>query len=191
MYGERIRELRKEKNMTLKQLAEELDMPLTTLGNYEREERNPDFDTVSAIAGYFGVSMDYLIGRSDKRSFDEHVLNEDFKDMEELMINADPIIREKVVDIFDQLYLIVRDDLKKIGSSEIKELDHIHEVMNFIFRMKNGFSWRKMGEETELVNTENPYEFLSQYLIEKPHVDQHFSELLQIYSNNYFKKKKP
>ncbi|TDL75436.1 XRE family transcriptional regulator [Rhodococcus qingshengii] len=36
MLGERIRELRKRKNMTLRELATELGIPITTPGNYER-----------------------------------------------------------------------------------------------------------------------------------------------------------
>jgi transcriptional regulator with XRE-family HTH domain len=190
MYGERIRELRKEKNMSLKQLAEELDMPLTTLGNYEREERHPDFDTTAAIASYFGVTIDYLIGRSEKRTYDEHVFRNDSDDMQELLKNADPKVREKIVDVFDQLYLIVRGDMKK-GSTDLNELEHLHEIINFIFRMKNGFGWRKRGKETDLTNTQSLEEFMMEYLLEKPDVDQHYNKLLDIYSEKnkeYFQK---
>lgn len=62
MFGERIRTLRKERNMTLRDLAEKLNIPFTTLGNYEREDREPNVSTFLALSDFFGVSIDYLTG---------------------------------------------------------------------------------------------------------------------------------
>ncbi|MCT8136469.1 helix-turn-helix transcriptional regulator [Anaerobacillus sp. CMMVII] len=68
MYGTRIRNLRKEKKLTLKQLSKELGISFTALGNYEREDRQPNFETFEAIANYFDVSIDYLVGRRDVKT---------------------------------------------------------------------------------------------------------------------------
>lgn len=38
----------------------------TTIANYEQNDREPDFEIVK-IAKYFGVSIDYLLGLTDKR----------------------------------------------------------------------------------------------------------------------------
>ena len=56
--------LRKSKNYTLQQLAQELEISTQVLSRYEREERQADYATLSKIAHYFDVSIDYLLGIS-------------------------------------------------------------------------------------------------------------------------------
>ena len=63
----RIRELRLERNMTQMDLAMELDLGNTTLQQYETGLREPNFKTLIKIADYFGVTIDYLIGRTPVR----------------------------------------------------------------------------------------------------------------------------
>ena len=62
-FGERLRVLRLEKKLTLRELAKELDISFSALGKYERNERQPDFETLEKLADYFNVSIDYLLGR--------------------------------------------------------------------------------------------------------------------------------
>ena len=60
-FGEILRELLYEWDITQKQLAQDLNLAPSTLGNYVRGVREPDFHTLKAIADYFQVSVDYLI----------------------------------------------------------------------------------------------------------------------------------
>lgn len=60
-FGEILRELLEERDFSQKQLAQELNLAPSTLGNYIRGVREPDFRTLKAIADYFQVSVDYLI----------------------------------------------------------------------------------------------------------------------------------
>lgn len=64
-FAERLVQLRKEKNITQKQLANELNLSEVGIQNYEGERRKPAFDVLLALADYFDVSLDYLCGRSD------------------------------------------------------------------------------------------------------------------------------
>ena len=57
----RIRELRKAKGITMKQLGAVLGLAESTISQYETGKRDPDFDTISKIADYFGVSLEYLL----------------------------------------------------------------------------------------------------------------------------------
>lgn len=59
--GDRIRELLQSHDMTQKQLADALSIPLTTLSGYVRNYREPDYATLKLLAGYFGVTCDYLL----------------------------------------------------------------------------------------------------------------------------------
>lgn len=66
MYN-RIRELRKEKGLTMKQLGSVLGLAESTISQYETGKRDPDISTLSLIAVYFNVTIEYLLGRSEVR----------------------------------------------------------------------------------------------------------------------------
>lgn len=53
--------LRKDKQLTQKQLASYLNLSRSTLAGYETKSRQPDFETLQKMANYFEVSIDYLI----------------------------------------------------------------------------------------------------------------------------------
>ncbi len=63
-FSERLRTLRAEHRLSQQTLSHQLGVSKSSINMYERGEREPNFDTVSAIAAYFRVDMDYLLGRS-------------------------------------------------------------------------------------------------------------------------------
>jgi len=65
MFGERIRLLRTQKEMTQEELGKFLGVGKTTISQYESETRTPDAGMLTRIATFFGVSVDYVLGRSD------------------------------------------------------------------------------------------------------------------------------
>lgn len=62
----RLKKLRKERNISQLKLALDLNMNQNTVSRYENMEREADYETLIKIADYFNVSLDYLLGRSDK-----------------------------------------------------------------------------------------------------------------------------
>lgn len=60
-----IRKLRKEKNLTQKELAKILNVSDRSVGFYETGERDPDTETLNKLANFFNVSIDYLLGRTE------------------------------------------------------------------------------------------------------------------------------
>lgn len=58
----RIKQLRKDKNMTLVELGEKLKLPKGTLSRYENGIREPKELTWQALADYFNVSIPYIKG---------------------------------------------------------------------------------------------------------------------------------
>lgn len=66
-FAERLQGLRKEKGMTQREMAELMQMQLRSYQHYEGGDRRPDYEGLIALADYFGVSTDYLLGRSDRR----------------------------------------------------------------------------------------------------------------------------
>ena len=59
----RLKELRTEKGATQKDVAEIICFSPLVYSRYEREEREPDIDTLCRLANYFEVSIDYLVER--------------------------------------------------------------------------------------------------------------------------------
>ncbi len=67
-FGERIKQLRLEKDMRQEDLAKIINVHRATIGKYENNERFPDLEILEALADYFKVTVDYLLGRSDIRN---------------------------------------------------------------------------------------------------------------------------
>ena len=64
-FESRLAELRRGKCLTQKELGEILRVGERTVRYYEGGGRKPDFDGLVAMADFFGVSLDYLVGRTD------------------------------------------------------------------------------------------------------------------------------
>ena len=65
--AERLLSLRKNQNLTQEVIAQELGIGLRSYCRYEKDEREPDAPTLVRMADFYGVSLDYLVGRSEKR----------------------------------------------------------------------------------------------------------------------------
>ena len=61
-FGESLRRLRKEKNLTQEQLAARLNVSFQTISNWERDESWPDLSMLPVLADFFGVRTDDLLG---------------------------------------------------------------------------------------------------------------------------------
>jgi len=62
--GELIAELRQDRGLTQKELGDILCVSSGTISNYENGVHLPDVDKVIALANYFHVTTDYLLGRT-------------------------------------------------------------------------------------------------------------------------------
>ena len=60
--GEKLKELRNEKELTVSQAATQLSITRRAYSYYEKNQRQPDYDMLVKIAQFYGVSTDYLFG---------------------------------------------------------------------------------------------------------------------------------
>ncbi len=65
VFAERLRELRTEKRLSMKQLAKELNTTDAAVSNWENNINEPKITYLKVIAIYFGVTTDYLLGLED------------------------------------------------------------------------------------------------------------------------------
>ncbi len=65
----RLKELRKKKKISQLKLALDLNLNQNAISRYENMERQADYETLIALADYFNVSLDYLLGRTEKNNW--------------------------------------------------------------------------------------------------------------------------
>lgn len=68
MFAERLRQLREEKCLYQKDIAQYLGISTSAYGYYEQGQREPDIETINKLADFFGTTSDYILGRSDQRN---------------------------------------------------------------------------------------------------------------------------
>lgn len=67
ILAERLKQCRKEKGFTQRDVAIYCDITEKTYQNYELMTREPKLEVLLKIADIFHVSLDYLVGRTDKK----------------------------------------------------------------------------------------------------------------------------
>lgn len=67
-FNERLKLLRRETGLSQQDFSKQLGISKSSVNMYERGEREPGIETLEAIADYFNVDMDYLLGKSEHRN---------------------------------------------------------------------------------------------------------------------------
>ena len=86
-FSDRLKSLRKEKDLTGEQLGKIFNVTKTAVSYWESGKNFPGEDMVKKIADYFEVSTDYLLGKSDiMNPYENHKkISESIKDDKELL----------------------------------------------------------------------------------------------------------
>ena len=66
LFPERLTQLRTNRQLRQRELAKSLHVSTSAISNYEQRLRYPDIDMLIRIADYFGVTTDYLLGRTER-----------------------------------------------------------------------------------------------------------------------------
>ena len=120
--GERIRVARKSRNITQAQLAETLGVGSSTIGMWENGQREPDLDTIEALADVFNVPISYLVSGGDDMKAPGSVSKSDYAALEALHQN--PRLRL----LFDRQLKMSPGDIElmlKLSERMNKEMDGI------------------------------------------------------------------
>ena len=87
-FGKRLRNLRKQKNLTKQQLAVQIGVKNTMISFYEMGDRLPSPEVIIKMAAVFHVSTDYLLGLDKKESVDISDLDEDDKVIVYMLVDS-------------------------------------------------------------------------------------------------------
>lgn len=91
----RIRDLREDRDLRQVDVSEAIGIDQRTLSNYETGKTNPDSFAIIKLADFFGVSTDYLLGRTNNNT-----------------INADDIVKK--IDKLQNELTEISNDIKKL-----------------------------------------------------------------------------
>ncbi len=141
-FSTRLASLRKEAGMTQAELAKTLRIQRSTYSGYENEGKEPPFEILCALASYFGVTTDYLLGISSARTHNDAVFINDTNNFARAFDTAPASIKRSVVASFDSFYLILSRDLMK--RKQVR-LDIYAELFSLI--QKHRASIRNMIED--------------------------------------------
>jgi len=75
-FNERLKLLRQESGLSQMDFAKQLGLSKSSINMYERGEREPSFETLEAIADYFNVDMNFLLGKSEERNRYSEAINQ-------------------------------------------------------------------------------------------------------------------
>ena len=100
----RIKELRKARDIKQVDLAKAISVSQAALSGYETGKYEPDFDTLQKIAEYFSVTTDYLLGRDEKKPAAEN--------------DSEPIVYEKLA----KMLLDLGIDVGTLSDAQLQRL---------------------------------------------------------------------
>ena len=72
-FGNMVAALRKEKGMTQRELANEMRISHSSIGLYEQNRREPEYELLCKFADFFNTDIDYLLGRTLKNKKENKV----------------------------------------------------------------------------------------------------------------------
>lgn len=110
----RLEELRKKNGLSQNELAEKLNMTQQRISAYEKGKREPDINTIKQLADFFGVSTDYLLGKTDIRNPEKK--EPDLLDLAKIGFSMDkynPPNEKQKEQIRDILEIILKDNKKE------------------------------------------------------------------------------
>lgn len=71
-FAERLKAERKKNNINQTQLAEKLYLDRSSISKYESGKQIPETPTLEKLADFFDVSIDYLLGKTDIRNYEDN-----------------------------------------------------------------------------------------------------------------------
>lgn len=107
MIGEKIKELRKNSKMTQEQLGDAIGVSKMAISYFEKGKKSPGRESLEKIADYFGVTTDYLLGRSADPELNEDEDKIVSKEGKNIMAIIESLPEDKRKKAWEQLEMYV------------------------------------------------------------------------------------
>lgn len=106
-FKDNLKTLRKKKGISQVDLAEQLGFSKSLIGLYETGDRKPSFEALEAIADYFNISIDYLMGKDEKSVY---YMNPDAAEMAQELYD-----RPEMKVLFDASRKATKEDIEQVA----------------------------------------------------------------------------
>ena len=117
-YGDRLRSLREGYGLSQKELADRMKINRSTYARYETSSTQPDYDILNALADFYNVSVDYILGRTNNnqlQSKDERDIakrleqvRKDLENSDGLAFDGEPMSEEAKESLLESMELLFR-----------------------------------------------------------------------------------
>lgn len=112
-FAEILREERSQLGLNQVEFAKIFNVTKQTVSNWENGNRTPDTATLSKLADYFEVTVDYLLGRTDKRNFNKTKLDEGIKTIAAHRINPHEDLPDDAIEKINEYIEMIALKYKK------------------------------------------------------------------------------
>lgn len=117
MISARLKSLRQERGITKKQLSDEVGLKYSTYANYESGLREPNSEALIALSEYYGVTIDYIMGRSDIKNPAAKSMHKEF-DPEAVRFAAFGELSDENMDIILKMAKVLHDQQQMVKQAE-------------------------------------------------------------------------
>lgn len=128
-FSQRLISLRKERDLTQNDLARIIKKQRTTVSGYETMDKEPDFEVLCALAEYFGVTTDYLLGRDDERAHADVVFRNDNANFKRQYDRLPPELKAIITSTFDSFYVMLSRAMSAQRTDELALYRDLIEVL--------------------------------------------------------------
>lgn len=157
-FGERLKSVRKANFVRQQQLAEHLNVAVSTLSQYENDKRHPNFDILCDIADYFNVTTDYLIGKSNS-----------------------PTNTNKIFDLIDSdLHGMSYEKLINKISNHLKSMYEVHDQksIEILYRIYDSVASISVDHQQNMIS-HNMEHMLNNHMNQKEVIDSTLNKLFR------------
>ena len=75
-FGDILKKIRQDNNLTQEELAKKIDTSRSNIANYENDKNMPSVEILDKLSKLFNCSTDYLLGKSDVRNLEDKIKQE-------------------------------------------------------------------------------------------------------------------
>lgn len=133
-FARRLKAEREAASYNQSELAREFGLSPTAIFNYEKNNREPDFDTLIKISDFFGVSADYMLGHTDYPCTPDAILKGQDREQKEVLE-----LMTRTIDEWEELFKYISRLSQRLNDSE--------KVQFMDFVKSFGETWLKRKQE--------------------------------------------
>lgn len=114
-FANRLRQEREKLGLMQKEMAQKLDIPPNTYNGYETGKRSPNLEVAKHISDTLEISVDYLLGRTDKRNLhieEKSKLDEGVTTIAARRININEDLPDDAIEKINEYIRLVELDYK-------------------------------------------------------------------------------